>query len=113
MEIDENYDEMKQDARTCLSLMSQGLLYPEHIPMVLAALEEVICTHTHVHTSPASCQRSKSKATQGVVGLETICAISICLFCVARNISAGGLLYVLCATHELSEYLTTVSACHI
>ncbi|CAF90547.1 unnamed protein product, partial [Tetraodon nigroviridis] len=41
VEIDENYDEMKQDARTCLSLMSQGLLYPEHVPLVLAALEEM------------------------------------------------------------------------
>ncbi|KAF0025594.1 hypothetical protein F2P81_022475 [Scophthalmus maximus] len=34
VEIDESYDEMKQDARTCLSLMSQGLLYPEHIPLM-------------------------------------------------------------------------------
>ncbi|CAL1599788.1 unnamed protein product [Knipowitschia caucasica] len=41
VEIDESYDEMKQDARTCLSLMSQGLLYPEHVPSVLAALEEM------------------------------------------------------------------------
>ncbi|KAM9425985.1 proteasome activator complex subunit 4B [Pholidichthys leucotaenia] len=41
VEIDESYDEMKQDARTCLSLMSQGLLYPEHIPPVLAVLEEM------------------------------------------------------------------------
>ncbi|KAM9831639.1 proteasome activator complex subunit 4B-like [Neosynchiropus ocellatus] len=41
VEIDESYDEMKQDARTCLSLMSQGLLYPEHIPLVLATLEEM------------------------------------------------------------------------
>ncbi|XP_033974849.1 proteasome activator complex subunit 4B-like [Trematomus bernacchii] len=41
VEIDESYDEMKQDARTCLSLMSQGLLYPEHIPLVLAALDEM------------------------------------------------------------------------
>ncbi|XP_037134484.1 proteasome activator complex subunit 4B-like isoform X1 [Syngnathus acus] len=41
VEIDESYDEMKQDARTCLSLMSQGLLYPQHIPLVLAALEEM------------------------------------------------------------------------
>ncbi|XP_034049345.1 proteasome activator complex subunit 4B-like [Thalassophryne amazonica] len=41
VEIDESYDEMKQDARTCLSLMSQGLLYPEHIPLVLTALEEM------------------------------------------------------------------------
>uniref|UniRef100_A0A3B4AX17 Proteasome activator Blm10 mid region domain-containing protein n=1 Tax=Periophthalmus magnuspinnatus TaxID=409849 RepID=A0A3B4AX17_9GOBI len=41
VEIDESYDEMKQDARTCLSLMSQGLLYPEHVPLVLAALEEM------------------------------------------------------------------------
>ncbi|XP_037836937.1 proteasome activator complex subunit 4B isoform X1 [Kryptolebias marmoratus] len=41
VEIDESCDEMKQDARTCLSLMSQGLLYPEHIPPVLAALEEM------------------------------------------------------------------------
>lgn len=54
VEIDESYDEMKQDARTCLSLMSQGLLYPEHIPLVLAALEEV--THTpHPHIPPACC----------------------------------------------------------
>uniref|UniRef100_A0A3P8VNZ5 Proteasome activator Blm10 mid region domain-containing protein n=1 Tax=Cynoglossus semilaevis TaxID=244447 RepID=A0A3P8VNZ5_CYNSE len=42
VEIDESYDEMKQDARTCLSLMSQGLLYPEHIPVVLAALAEMV-----------------------------------------------------------------------
>ncbi|CAK6956798.1 proteasome activator complex subunit 4B [Scomber scombrus] len=42
VEIDESYDEMKQDARTCLSLMSQGLLYLEHIPLVLAALEEMV-----------------------------------------------------------------------
>ncbi|XP_061666558.1 proteasome activator complex subunit 4B isoform X2 [Syngnathoides biaculeatus] len=41
VEIDESYDEMKQDARTCLSLMSQGLLYPRHVPLVLAALEEM------------------------------------------------------------------------
>ncbi|XP_061562704.1 LOW QUALITY PROTEIN: proteasome activator complex subunit 4B-like [Phycodurus eques] len=41
VEIDESYDEMKQDARTCLSLMSQGVLYPQHIPLVLAALEEM------------------------------------------------------------------------
>ncbi|KAK0140557.1 Proteasome activator complex subunit 4B [Merluccius polli] len=41
VESDESYDEMKQDARTCLSLMSQGLLYPEHISLVLAALEEM------------------------------------------------------------------------
>uniref|UniRef100_A0A3Q3KIG1 Proteasome activator complex subunit 4 C-terminal domain-containing protein n=1 Tax=Mastacembelus armatus TaxID=205130 RepID=A0A3Q3KIG1_9TELE len=39
---------MKQDARTCLSLMSQGLLYPEHIPLVLVILEEVICAHKHI-----------------------------------------------------------------
>ncbi|XP_046888598.1 proteasome activator complex subunit 4B-like [Hypomesus transpacificus] len=41
VEMDENYDEMKQDARTCLSLMSQGLLYPDHVPTVLAALQEM------------------------------------------------------------------------
>uniref|UniRef100_A0A3B5LHN2 Proteasome activator Blm10 mid region domain-containing protein n=1 Tax=Xiphophorus couchianus TaxID=32473 RepID=A0A3B5LHN2_9TELE len=44
--IDESYDEMKQDARTCLSLMSQGLLYPEHIPLVLAALEEMAASRS-------------------------------------------------------------------
>lgn len=55
VEIDENYDEMKQDARTCLSLMSQGLLYPEHIPLVLAALEEVMCAHTHTHINCLTC----------------------------------------------------------
>ncbi|KAM6951408.1 proteasome activator complex subunit 4B [Aplochiton taeniatus] len=41
VEIDESYDEMKQDARTCLSLMSQGLLYAEQIPPVLTVLEEM------------------------------------------------------------------------
>uniref|UniRef100_A0A672JGF3 Proteasome activator subunit 4b n=1 Tax=Salarias fasciatus TaxID=181472 RepID=A0A672JGF3_SALFA len=46
VEIDESYDEMKQDARTCLSLMSQGLLYPEHIPLVLAALEEMAASRS-------------------------------------------------------------------
>uniref|UniRef100_A0A3B5LA44 Proteasome activator complex subunit 4B n=1 Tax=Xiphophorus couchianus TaxID=32473 RepID=A0A3B5LA44_9TELE len=46
IEIDESYDEMKQDARTCLSLMSQGLLYPEHIPLVLAALEEMAASRS-------------------------------------------------------------------
>uniref|UniRef100_A0A3B5LCD9 Proteasome activator Blm10 mid region domain-containing protein n=1 Tax=Xiphophorus couchianus TaxID=32473 RepID=A0A3B5LCD9_9TELE len=46
LEIDESYDEMKQDARTCLSLMSQGLLYPEHIPLVLAALEEMAASRS-------------------------------------------------------------------
>lgn len=53
VEIDESYDEMKQDARTCLSLMSQGLLYPEHIPLVLAALEEVRA-HTPAYTTGCS-----------------------------------------------------------
>lgn len=41
MENDDSYDELKRDAKTCLSLMSQGLLYPEQIPMVLRALQEV------------------------------------------------------------------------
>ncbi len=41
MENDDSYDEMKRDAKTCLSLMSQGLLYFEQIPQVLDALEEV------------------------------------------------------------------------
>uniref|UniRef100_A0A8C1GZZ4 Proteasome activator subunit 4b n=1 Tax=Cyprinus carpio TaxID=7962 RepID=A0A8C1GZZ4_CYPCA len=35
------YDELKRDAKTCLSLMSQGLLYPEQIPMVLKVLHEI------------------------------------------------------------------------
>lgn len=48
MENDDSYDEMKTDAKTCLSLMSQGLLYSEQIPQVLSALEEVTHnTHTH------------------------------------------------------------------
>lgn len=80
VEIDESYDEMKQDARTCLSLMSQGLLYPEHIPLVLAALEEVythIHKHTHrqrltekktrVYTLPYQCQRSNPNATRDIL----------------------------------------------
>lgn len=41
VENDDSYDELKRDAKTCLSLMSQGLLYSEQIPMVLSALQEV------------------------------------------------------------------------
>uniref|UniRef100_A0A7N9ASQ6 Proteasome activator subunit 4a n=1 Tax=Mastacembelus armatus TaxID=205130 RepID=A0A7N9ASQ6_9TELE len=32
---------LKKDAKTCLSLMSQGLLYTEQIPMVLSVLQEI------------------------------------------------------------------------
>lgn len=71
VEIDESYDEMKQDARTCLSLMSQGLLYPEHIPLVLAALEEVICTHksrnTHSQLPHLPAVNVPSLISQGIV----------------------------------------------
>ncbi|KAJ8365240.1 hypothetical protein SKAU_G00140710, partial [Synaphobranchus kaupii] len=41
VENDDSYDEMKRDAKACLSLMSQGLLYPEQIPEVLRMLEEI------------------------------------------------------------------------
>ena len=41
VENDDSYDELKRDAKTCLSLMSQGLLYPEQIPQVLHRLQEV------------------------------------------------------------------------
>uniref|UniRef100_A0A8C9XFL1 Proteasome activator subunit 4 n=1 Tax=Sander lucioperca TaxID=283035 RepID=A0A8C9XFL1_SANLU len=41
VENDDSYDELKRDAKTCLSLMSQGLLYTEQIPMVLRALQEI------------------------------------------------------------------------
>ncbi|XP_029305181.1 proteasome activator complex subunit 4A isoform X1 [Cottoperca gobio] len=41
VENDDSYDELKRDAKTCLSLMSQGLLYTEQIPMVLSALQEI------------------------------------------------------------------------
>lgn len=41
VENDDSYDELKRDAKTCLSLMSQGLLYSEQIPMVLNVLQEV------------------------------------------------------------------------
>ncbi|XP_063047941.1 proteasome activator complex subunit 4A [Engraulis encrasicolus] len=41
VENDDSYDEMKQDAKTCLALMSQGLLYTEEIPLVLGVLKEV------------------------------------------------------------------------
>uniref|UniRef100_A0A8C1DL57 Proteasome activator subunit 4 n=1 Tax=Cyprinus carpio carpio TaxID=630221 RepID=A0A8C1DL57_CYPCA len=41
VENDDSYDEMKRDAKTCLSLMSQGLLYSEQIPQVLSALEQI------------------------------------------------------------------------
>lgn len=41
VENDNSYDELKRDAKTCLSLMSQGLLYPEQIPLVLKVLNEI------------------------------------------------------------------------
>ncbi|XP_072293387.1 proteasome activator complex subunit 4A isoform X1 [Eucyclogobius newberryi] len=41
VENDDSYDELKRDAKTCLSLMSQGLLYPEQIPMFLDVLREI------------------------------------------------------------------------
>ncbi|KAJ7987499.1 hypothetical protein DPEC_G00327130 [Dallia pectoralis] len=41
VENDDSYDELKRDAKTCLSLMSQGLLYTEQIPQVLLALREI------------------------------------------------------------------------
>nr|XP_015218489.1 PREDICTED: proteasome activator complex subunit 4 isoform X1 [Lepisosteus oculatus] len=41
VENDDSYDELKRDAKTCLSLMSQGLLYPQQIPMVLQVLKEI------------------------------------------------------------------------
>uniref|UniRef100_A0A3B4GPM2 Proteasome activator subunit 4 n=1 Tax=Pundamilia nyererei TaxID=303518 RepID=A0A3B4GPM2_9CICH len=41
VENDDSYDELKRDAKTCLSLMSQGLLYAEQIPMVLSVLQEI------------------------------------------------------------------------
>ncbi|KAK7902167.1 hypothetical protein WMY93_018936 [Mugilogobius chulae] len=41
VENDDSYDELKRDAKTCLSLMSQGLLYTEQIPMVLEVLQEI------------------------------------------------------------------------
>ncbi|XP_076868497.1 proteasome activator complex subunit 4A isoform X2 [Brachyhypopomus gauderio] len=41
VENDDNYDEMKRDAKTCVSLMAQGLLYPEQIPHVLSTLREI------------------------------------------------------------------------
>ncbi|KAM6956793.1 proteasome activator complex subunit 4A [Aplochiton taeniatus] len=41
VENDDSYDELKRDAKTCLSLMSQGLLYPEQIAQVLSSLQEI------------------------------------------------------------------------
>ncbi|XP_072526695.1 proteasome activator complex subunit 4A [Salminus brasiliensis] len=41
MENDDSYDEMKTDAKMCLSLMAQCLLYPEQIPLVLNTLQEI------------------------------------------------------------------------
>lgn len=41
MENDNSYDELKRDAKLCLSLMSQGLLYPHQVPLVLQVLKQV------------------------------------------------------------------------
>lgn len=49
VENDDSYDELKRDAKTCLSLMSQGLLYSEQIPMVLRVLQEVSFSTFHPH----------------------------------------------------------------
>ncbi|XP_063300040.1 proteasome activator complex subunit 4 [Pelobates fuscus] len=40
VENDHNYDELKRDAKLCLSLMSQGLLYAEQVPLVLDVLRQ-------------------------------------------------------------------------
>uniref|UniRef100_A0AAR2INB5 Proteasome activator Blm10 mid region domain-containing protein n=1 Tax=Pygocentrus nattereri TaxID=42514 RepID=A0AAR2INB5_PYGNA len=45
VENDDSFDEMKTDAKTCLSLMSQGLLYTEQIPQVLSTLQESSSWH--------------------------------------------------------------------
>uniref|UniRef100_A0A8C1X656 Proteasome activator subunit 4a n=1 Tax=Cyprinus carpio TaxID=7962 RepID=A0A8C1X656_CYPCA len=42
VENDDSYDEMKRDAKTCLSLMSQGLLYSEQIPQVLILTQKTL-----------------------------------------------------------------------
>ncbi|EGV92976.1 Proteasome activator complex subunit 4 [Cricetulus griseus] len=41
VENDNSYDELKRDAKLCLSLMSQGLLYPHQVPLVLQVLNQV------------------------------------------------------------------------
>lgn len=41
MENDNSYDELKRDAKLCLSLMSQGLLYPQQVPLILQVLSQV------------------------------------------------------------------------
>ncbi|XP_062911944.1 proteasome activator complex subunit 4-like isoform X1 [Mobula hypostoma] len=40
VENDESYDELKRDAKMCLSLMSQGLLYPQQVAMVLDIMKQ-------------------------------------------------------------------------
>ncbi|XP_030051703.1 proteasome activator complex subunit 4 isoform X1 [Microcaecilia unicolor] len=40
VENDNNYDELKRDAKMCLSLMSQGLLYSQQVPLVLEVLKQ-------------------------------------------------------------------------
>ncbi|KFO18474.1 Proteasome activator complex subunit 4 [Fukomys damarensis] len=40
VENDNGYDELKRDAKLCLSLMSQGLLYPHQVPLVLKVLNQ-------------------------------------------------------------------------
>ncbi|XP_043911057.1 proteasome activator complex subunit 4 [Protopterus annectens] len=40
VENDDSYDELKRDAKMCLSLMSQGVLYPQHVPLVVNVLKQ-------------------------------------------------------------------------
>lgn len=51
MENDNSYDELKRDAKLCLSLMSQGLLYPHQVPLVLQVLNQVSIWITTVTSS--------------------------------------------------------------
>lgn len=46
VENDNSYDELKRDAKMCLSLMSQGLLYPQQVPLVLQVLKQVSLVKT-------------------------------------------------------------------
>ncbi|XP_006004010.1 proteasome activator complex subunit 4 isoform X2 [Latimeria chalumnae] len=40
VENDDSYDELKRDAKVCLSLLSQGLLYSQQVTLVLQALKQ-------------------------------------------------------------------------
>ncbi|KAJ7404837.1 hypothetical protein WISP_143263 [Willisornis vidua] len=75
VENDTSYDELKRDAKMCLSLMSQGLLYPQQVPLVLQVLQQVREVAVMPCPDPLSVCPELVKRHAGVLGLSA-CILS-------------------------------------